>query len=343
MNAFILLAAGLAAAQTTGFDVSASGAVLHRIEGDKTISYRRSEDGGKTWTAPVRVDKGLPAPYRFVEGDARVAGEGANVLVVWSAKGKGPMGTGALVLARSEDGGGTWAGAASPSGEGDFGRRFPALAAGGGRFTLAWLDRKTNAKVLAATSDDAGKSWSAPAVLDDDVCECCWNAVLSDEKETAVLYRDTHPRDMAVATNDGKSWSTKVAGPKGWNFNGCPHVGGALARAGGKLVALVWTGKDEEMGLHLVEVGGKPIQRLGGGSAKHADLAGAGGTGLAAVWDDAEGVWAATNDAGGSNTWNPMKLAPAGSSPRVVAAGGRYRAFWLEKTAKGARVMEKAL
>lgn len=335
MNGILILwLATAAAAQTTGYDLSADGGVLHRIEGEGgAIRYRRSPDGGKTWSAPARVDAGRPAAYRFGAGDARVAASGVTVLVVWSAKGTGPMGTGGLVVAKSTDSGKTWAAAASPSADGDFGRRFPALTASGGVFTAAWLDRKSNAKVLASRTSDGGAAWSKPALLDDDVCECCWNAALASGGKTYVLYRDKDPRDMAVAAtgDDGETWRSKPVSPFDWRFNGCPHVGGALAESGGTLYSLVWTGKDDAMGLYVAGGDGAP-RRLGGPGAKHGDLAASGGR-LAAVWDEDGGVWYATS-AGGAAWSAPRRLSGAkarAAHPRVVAGGPDFRAFWLEK------------
>ncbi len=277
--------------------------------------------------------RGGPRHARFGAGDARVAASGATVLVVWSAKGAGPMGTGGLVVAKSTDAGRTWAAASSPSADGDFGRRFPALAAAGGVFTAAWLDRKSNAKVLASRSSDGGATWSKPALLDDDVCECCWNAALASEGKAYVLYRDKDPRDMAVAAtdDDGKNWRSKPVSPFDWRFNGCPHVGGALAWSAGTLYSLVWTGKDARMGLYVAGGDGAP-RRLGGAGAKHGDLA-ASGARLAAVWDEDGGVWFATS-AGGAAWSSPRRLSETkarAAHPRVVAAGEGFRAFWLEK------------
>src|SRR3989338_3930047 len=115
---FALLAVAASAAPG-GFDVYADGRRLHRLEGEAgkevALTYRRSEDGGKTWTAPVRVDGGRPA-YRFGAGDARVAAEGDDVFALWARPGKGPYGSGPLAVARSTDGGRSWSEAASPAG-----------------------------------------------------------------------------------------------------------------------------------------------------------------------------------------------------------------------------------
>lgn len=347
---FLLLAAALG-----GFDVYSDSGRLHRIEGDMgaspVVSYRRSDDGGKSWTQPVAVDAARPA-YRFGAGDARVVAEGDFVAALWARPGKGPMGSGPLAVSISRDGGKTWTAAASPADGGPFGRRFPALAISSGALHAVWLDRQTNAKVLASASRDGGKTWSRPATLDSDVCECCWNKALAVPGAVLALYRDKNPRDMGVAVSrdGGKSWgSPGVAGPFGWGINGCPHVGGGLAWAGGKPRALVWTGHAEKAGLYALtsEDGGatwgKP-DRLGGIGAKHGDLA-ANGTRLGAVWDEDGAVWFASSADGASWT-SPRRISSPkddAGDPRIVEAGGGFRAFWIVRSGKDKLLLDAPL
>lgn len=339
---FALLAV-TASAAPGGFDVYADRGRLHRLEGESgkevALTYLRSEDGGGTWTAPVRVDGGRPA-YRFAAGDARLAAEGDNVFVLWARPGKGPYGSGPLAVARSTDGGRSWSEAASPAGGTATGRRFPALAVSFGVLNAVWLDRETNSKVLAARSTDGARTWSSPVTLDGDACECCWNAALaSGGGAVYAMYRGKDPRDMrtAVSRDGGGTWSgPATAGAFGWDFNGCPHVGGALASTGGGVHALVWTGKDDKAGLYAIaspdgRAWGKPA-RLGGPGAKHADLASSGSR-LAAVWSDGGRIWGALSADGRS--WSKPALlsgeSAGASHPRVSPAGRGFRAFWVEK------------
>lgn len=339
----LLLSAVAASAAPGGYDVYADGGRLHRLEGDSgpevAVTYRRSDDGGKTWTAPVRVDGGRPA-YRFGAGDARVVAEGDAVYALWARPGQGPYRSGPLAAARSTDGGKTWTPAASPSEGKPFGRRFPALAISAGVVHAVWLDRGDKSKVLASRSADGARTWSSPVTLDPDACECCWNAAIAG-KDGAVyaLYRGRKPRDMdAVVSRDGgMTWSKPAAaGPFGWGFNGCPHVGGALASTGNGVNALVWTGKDEQAGLYAFPspdgvTWGRSV-KLGEAGAKHADLT-ASGSLLAAVWDDGGKIWGAVS--GDGKSWSkPSRLSDENhdaSDPRVAASGSGFRVFWVEK------------
>lgn len=332
----------VAAAAPGGFDVFVDSGRLHRLEGGPgagvALYYRRSDDGGRTWTEPARVDGGRSA-YHFGAGDARVAGRGDDVFALWARPGEGPHGSGPLAAARSTDGGRTWREAASPSGAGSFGRRFPALAISSGVLHAVWLDRSSRSKVMVSRSADAAASWSKPVTLDGDACECCWNAVVAGgDAAVYALYRGKNPRDMnaAVSRDGGRTWSKpSAAGAFGWDFNGCPHVGGSLASTPSGVAALVWTGKDEQAGLYaLSSVGGKnwgSPARLGGPGAKHADLVSSGAR-LAAVWDDGGAIWGAVS-ADGKSWSRPSRLSgeASASHPRVVPAGDHFRAFWTTK------------
>lgn len=338
----IAFIATVASAAPGGFDVYADGGRLHRIEAKSgagvALIYRRSDDGGKTWTKPVRVDGGRPA-YRFGPGDARVVAEGDAVYALWVRPGKGPHDSGPLAVARSTDGGWSWAPAASPSEGTPFGRRFPALTVSAGVLHAVWLDRAGKSKVLASRSSDGARTWSSPVTLDPDACECCWNsAATARDGAVYALYRGKNPRDMdAVVSRDGgKTWSKPApAGPFGWGFNGCPHVGGALAVTDGGVHALVWTGKEDKAGLYVFpsrdgRTWGSSV-KLGGPGAKHADLA-ASGARLAAVWDDGGEIWSSVS-AGEKNWLKPRRLSREGaraSHPRVAATKTGFRVFWTQ-------------
>lgn len=332
-----------ASAAPGGFDVYSDRGRLHRLEGGPGASvplrYLRSDDGGATWSAPLRVNGGRPA-YHFSAGDARVAAEGDAVYALWPRPGEGPHQSGPLAVARSTDGGRSWSEAASPSGDGTFGRRYPALAISSGALHAVWLDRRSKSKVMASRSTDGARTWSSPVILDPDACECCWNAaVAAGDGAVHALYRGKNPRDMnaAVSRDGGATWSKPApAGAFGWAFNGCPHVGGALTAGSGEVHALVWTGHEEKAGLYVYSskdgVAWDDAGKLGGAGAKHGDLA-ASGARLAAVWSDGGRIWAAMSSDGRS--WSKAKPLSgekaAASYPRVAPAGAGFRVFWREK------------
>jgi hypothetical protein len=345
---------GAADGGVTSLDVASDAGELFLLVGRSpkegpSLWLRRSKDGGATWSPERRVDRGLPRPYRAGIGDARLLARGAVLTAVWSERGDGPMGTGPLVVARSTDGGLTWAAGASPDGgKGSFGRRFPALAQDGEDLHAVWIDRSDKAWLRYARSRDGGTTWSPPGSLDADMCECCWNAALAFGGRVFALYRGKGPRDMetAYSKDAGKSWTEpSVAGRFGWKVNVCPHVGGALARGGdGKVHAVVWTGAEGVEGLHHVTwddsagAWGK-ARPVGDPAARHGDLA-ASGRRLALVWDRGSktgGIHAALSEDGGA-TWSPPRVVTKkgkGTYPRVVAVEGGFRVLWLDLDKQG--------
>lgn len=338
-----------------GLDVFAQGAVLDLLtavrEGEATgLRHQRSRDGGRTWSAAVAVPLGaggLFPPHRGA--DPQVAARGERVVALWTRPGSSRFGSGPLATAVSDDGGRTWREGPNPADDGSQdGHGYADLAVdAAGRFHAVWLDSRDGGQGLrAARSADGGATWSANATLDGRTCECCWNELLATGRQgVRVIYRDKDPRDMAVAASDDGGGSWKRLGPAGsfrWAFEGCPHVGGALAQTGrAQLHALAWTGEDTHAGLYVLDSsdgGGTwgPPRRVGSERAHRGDLAAAAKT-LAAVWDEpgdtGRGVYAALSmDAG--RTWAaPRRLSdPAWNAgfPVVVASGSRFRAFWTE-------------
>jgi hypothetical protein len=353
--------AGHATTGVVGLDVYAQGAVVDLLVADNgsagvELRHQRSRDGGRTWAKSHVVAAGAPRVARPRRGnDPQVAADGDRLVAVWSAPGTTSRWGGPLVAAVSDDAGVTWRESPPPAGTGFSGAHgFADLAVGaGGRVHVVWLDSRDGAQGLRASmSPDLGRTWRDPVTVDARTCECCANRVLaSGGQQAAILYRDKDPRDMAVArtADGGRTWTRAgVAGAFGWQFEGCPEVGGALVPAAGPdaLRALVWTGAESHAGLHLVSSAGSgrtfgAPRRLGGATARHGDLA-AHGERLLAVWEtlevgDAAVVASASPD--GGTTWDaPRRLSAdsvRASQPLVAATSeGHFLVVWTEKSGK---------
>jgi hypothetical protein len=337
-----------------GLDVYAQDGVLDLLvasrEGQATeLRHQRSRDGGRTWSAPVPVPLGaggLHTPNRGA--DPQVAARGDRVVVLWTRPGASRFGSGPLATAVSNDGGRTWSAGANPADDrSQDGHGYADLVVdAAGRFHAVWLDSRDGGQGLrAARSTDGGATWSANATLDSRTCECCWNALhTSGAQGVRVIYRDKDPRDLAVAASDDGGGTWTRLGPAGafrWSFEGCPHVGGALARTAARLHALAWTGEDAHAGLHVLASldDGRtwgPPRRLGSARAHRGDLAAAGRT-LAAAWDEpaegGRGIHAALSTDEGRTWTTPRRLSEAAwnaSVPLVVATGSGFRVFWTE-------------
>ncbi len=322
--------------------------------------YRRSADGGKSWSRPVRVGEGMPIPHApHRSNDPQIASSGSRVIAVWGSAGRGFKSSGPMVTALSNDGGKTWKRGPNPADDNRHdGHAFADLIARDGRFHLTWLDSRSGAQgVRYARSDDGGASWSSNVSVQAGTCECCWNTLAAgQDRALYLLFRGKGPRDMAIATSrdDGAKWkSGAIVGAFNWQIDACPHTGGGLALTGKgaseRVHAVVWTGKVDQRGVHYLVSGDGGAHwnaraRLGGEYAQRADLAARGGE-LAAVWDEAVGqtgaVFLSRSKDGGAAWSKPVKLSSEGASaiyPRVVATQANLLVVWTESVGNESRL-----
>lgn len=349
-------------AGVTGLDVYVQNGVIHLLLGEDAsdqptaLYYRRSADGGATWTEPVRVNQGSPAVYSRRNMDPQIAAWGDYVVAVWTSRNANRFGRGPLVTAVSSDGGRTWHPGPNPADDGsDADHGMSDIAADEqGIFYLAWLDsRKGQKGLIVARSEDHGASWSANQSLVAQTCECCWNSIATKPDGTvAVLYRQLirgNVRDMGLiqSSDHGHSWAAPVTvGDFNWQIDGCAHCGGGLVfthGADGRAVchAAVWTGARPGVFVLSLSDGGdqwQPPVQLGDDSAFHPDLAVDPQGRLAAVWEGSVGphaaIFASYCDDGG-RTWSvPVRLSDRQASavtPRIVWADGAFQVFWTQR------------
>lgn len=336
-----------------GLDVYRDSGVIHQLTAEQrgeaaSLWHRSSRDGGLTWSAPVRADGGRAPRFTRRGDDAQVAARGQTVLALWSVPGTGWGGSGPFASALSRDGGASWAPGGNPSDSGlTTGHGFTDLAAGEQGFHAVWLDSRSKAQGLYYARSADGVKWLPNQTIAPTTCECCWNSLLLQRDEVHVMYRAKDPRDMEIATLKGAAWQRRGAvAPFDWRIRGCPETGGALVAAGGGLHALVWTGTEKNVGVHVARADAalrwSPPRRLGGAAAQHGDLA-AEGVRLAAAWDEGGAIrYAASDDAGGS--WSAARelAAPAAraTNPRVVSTGDAFLVLWTQPGADGRWTLE---
>lgn len=322
----------------TSFDVVRGDGRIHlllagKVDGQSELRYVRSTDGGKHWSVPVRVDVGAPPPFGLGHGsDVQIGASADRLLAVWPVKGEGWGGSGPLVSATSSDGGQHWQPGPRPAPGFDGGQGYAALKADrAGHFQLVWLDSRAGQQGLYfARSIDGGQAWSAPEAVDAATCFCCTNELLtSPTGELMVLYRDAEPRDMTLAEYgaDGRWQNLGALGGFGWQFNGCPEVGGSLAFAGGKLHALIWTGKPKATGVYYLQStdGGRSWsapRRLAETSSHQLSLAARSDDELAAAWGTLAmggGVAVQFSDDGGAHWSMAGPVLEDNAKPHLVA------------------------
>lgn len=167
------------------------------------VVMSRSGDGGKTWSAPVRINTdGRPAEHGFVSlwpaADDRIG-------VAWLD------GRDAAV-----------AGDASA----DAGH-----AGHGGAMTLR------------AATFDAGLQRLDETRIDAMTCDCCQTDVAISSRGPVLVWRDRTPeeiRDIAVARYDGAAWTApRLVHADQWTMPACP-VNGPSVAANGTALAVGW-------------------------------------------------------------------------------------------------------
>ena len=175
--------------------------------------YRRSADGGKSWSQPVRVGDGMPIPHQpHRSNDPQIASSGSRVVAVWGSAGGGFRSSGPMVTALSNDGGKTWKRGPNPADDNRHdGHGFADLIARDGRFHLTWLDSRSGAQGVRAAyarSDDGGASWSA------DVLVLSWAlasaaGIRYSRGQTAGWTRSSGARDRATWASPPRSTTVR--------------------------------------------------------------------------------------------------------------------------------------
>lgn len=246
-------------------------------EGSTDIFAAISPDGGRAFSAPVRVNE--------KPGEARVNGEqpprvaiasrasGApRMSVIWTAR--GANGT-VLLTSHSDDLGKTFSASTLVPGTDASGNRgWQAIGAdSSGRFHAVWLDHRRMMhrhkhgegsgsgapKVPAAKPDGVSMAQqsdlffdtlgdaAAPRAIAPGVCYCCKTAIAFGARDQIFLaWRHVYPgnyRDMAFAASadGGRSFSAPVrVSEDHWMLEGCPDDGPAMAVDSGGRVHVVW-------------------------------------------------------------------------------------------------------
>lgn len=175
----------------------------HAAQGQ--VFYTRSTDGGSTFATPtplteVVADVGVP----------KIAVAGASVFVTWHQSNGFRV---RIRLARSADGGATWAPATADLGQGTF-PSIDAWSPGSGDpfVHVAWSDSQNaenHCEVYLASSADGGRSFGAPVMVSEPDGRSSWTAaVASWDRTVHVAWTDErHNIDAA-----GEPYDCIVAG-----------------------------------------------------------------------------------------------------------------------------------
>ena len=326
-------------------------------QGQKSLWYQYSTDGGNSWSAEIKIlNDNIPA--KMVRGnDAQIAAQGKNIVVTWTKFDKNSrFSAGAMLAARSSDGGQTWQYADTPPDWKQGPHGYIDMTADNHAFHAVWLDsRNGHADVKAsqglhyARSTDGGLSWQTNNTLDKLTCSCCWNTLKTNAEGNAyVLYRDKQPSDLSIGViNKKQKWQRlNHVGAFNWQFEGCPHIGGGLdfqTTAGkNRQHAVVGTGHQQHLGIHYLysdDAGNNwsAPKQLGDESAIHADVAAHDNGRVVAVWDmmgeEGLAIFTAESKDQGKNWSASKQISKTGlraTHPRIVKTEKGFLSLWTE-------------
>lgn len=164
-------------------------------------------------------------------------------------------------LVRSADGGQTWSAPITPHHDGTPTEHgfVGAVPQPDGSLLVVWLDGRGYHPVQQAHDDHDHAPTDEMSLrtatltpdgrltdevqLDNRTCDCCPTAAVAVPDGALVAYRDRSAdeiRDIAVVRRDGGKWSAPtLVHADGWQIDGCPVNGPALA-ADGERIAVAW-------------------------------------------------------------------------------------------------------
>ncbi len=285
----ITIAEGEVYGPTTAIDPESGMIYVANIQTENNLTdlyLRKSVDGGKTFSEPVRVnDKEGDVTFIGSAPPHMKVGPDGEVYVLWTKSESSPQieaagfewGVASLRFAYSKDGGETFSPAVNiAQNEPLADRNFESFTVSpNGTIYVGWLDLQgmgatDGSPVKVARSIDGGRTFEPSAVVADSrpVCPCCSVNLASDSDNSLyVSWRKVFnvppgedpdsalgPRDMVIArsTNGGHSFSVphKISDD---NFlvNQCVHVGAPLAfDSKGNLHVVWYTGKEGAPGIY---------------------------------------------------------------------------------------------
>jgi hypothetical protein len=229
--------------------------------GKNRFSLRYSIKDGDGWSTPRIIAEGSNWFVNWADFPSMIAMPDGSLAAHWLVK-SGP-GTYSydVNISRAFDGGKTWSKPFVPHRDGTQTEHgfVSMFAAKDGSLAAVWLDGRQmkgghkhvdhGNMTLHYMKIRRDGTLSDEAVLDSKVCECCQTSVAMTADGPVVAYRDRSDREIrdisVIRLKDGKWGQLLTIHHDGWQINGCPVNGPAVA-ASGRHVAVTWfTGADK--------------------------------------------------------------------------------------------------
>ena len=214
---------------------------------DGDYALRMSRLQGGRWSEPSTIAAGKDFFANWADFPSVTSAGGGRLIAHWAANSTVHTDAYDVRLARSIDAGRTWI----PIGTANDDRTptehgFVSAVAEGDGVRLFWLDGRDTAAgkgSMGLRTAHVGERVEASELLDSRVCDCCQTDAATTSAGPVVVYRDRtarEVRDTAIIRREGKGWTPpRDVGPDGWEIEGCPVNGPAVA-ARGRSVAVAW-------------------------------------------------------------------------------------------------------
>ncbi len=252
--------------EADGSTASASGEHNHGTDTMVRAAFMASSgDGGKTWSAPIRMNDQVEN-VQGDENEAKIAfGPGGQVYSAWAI----PDPTGNKMKANVRfsmlDASGKF-GPAQTLNEVPNAARFPAIQTGpDGTIFIAWIDRRIDSpaprQIYMTRISPTGETLTKNYQIADDSCECCRiTLAFADGGKTIYMAYRLKPanniRNIVVrkSTDGGATFGAPVTvSDDGWEIAGCPHSGAVMTTDAKGNVHVIWYTagrKPEEAGIY---------------------------------------------------------------------------------------------
>lgn len=319
--------------ENMGHCLIASGRMLHAVwtetrESDSAIHYRRSADGGRTWSDHVRL-----SPTPGFDSHPLIASSGATLHTVFLRKSGTPQA--ASYYKRSTDGGMTW----EPDVLLGSTKWWPGVTAAGSMVYISLNtvheDEPKNSLVYFRRSTDQGKTWEDRQLISTAPRRAGGRAedptILAEGKHVQLVWndnRDAAPgKGMAVyyrtSSDQGQTWGRETALTRAPQYTYCPslHLSGSHADL---VYADRQSGHYQIYHMHSADLGGTWSEKKEMSQGSTGELYPAvvrDGLNVHLAWFSKEGISYRRSRDGG-NSWDPIvPLAKPGAMPFVATSG----------------------
>jgi hypothetical protein len=235
------------------------------------VALRFAMKEGTRWSAPQTIAEGTNWFVNWADFPSLLVLPDGSLAAHWLAKSGAGTYAYDVNIARSFDQGKTWGKPITPHRDGTQTEHgfVSLLPTPDGSLSAIWLDGREMATGNPALNSDHGHGnmtlryamlrkngvLEQEALLDAKVCECCQTSAALTSQGAVVAYRDRSDqelRDISIVRWQNGQWSEpKPVFRDGWQINGCPVNGPAIAAAENQVAVAWFTGANNKSQVKL--------------------------------------------------------------------------------------------